>query len=107
MADLSAPHAWKNPGSLINNDLVQFAQAMTDRPQHRPTIEPVPVAERLPGPEDCDAEGRCWWFNPGVKASSNPHIALSSWRLTHMLASKPMGTHWRPYNALPLPQQPS
>jgi hypothetical protein len=22
---------------------------------------PIPVAERLPGPEDCDADGRCWW----------------------------------------------
>ena len=28
----------------------------------RPAIEPVPVSERLPGPEDCDAEGRCWWW---------------------------------------------
>jgi hypothetical protein len=26
----------------------------------RPTITPIPVSERLPGPEDCDAEGRCW-----------------------------------------------
>ena len=71
----------------------------------RPAIEPVAVTERLPGPEDCDAEGRCWWFNPGLRASSNPHIALSSWRLTHMLASKPMGTYWLPHHALPVPQQ--
>jgi len=81
--------------------LTLAAQLLGER---RPTIKPVPVAERLPGPEDCDAEGRCWWFNPGVKASSNPHIALSSWRLTHMLASKPMGTHWLPHHALPIPQ---
>ncbi len=86
-----------NPLELLN-----FAHAILAR-WGRPTIEPVPVSEGLPKPKDCDAEGRCWWFNPGVKASSNPHIALSSWRLTHMLASKPMGTHWRPHHALPVP----
>ena len=64
---------------------------------------PVPVSERLPGPEDCDAEGRCWWFNPGEPAMSNPHIATSSWRLCRMLNGKPMGTNWLPVIALPLP----
>ena len=24
----------------------------------------VPVSERLPGPEDCDEQRRCWWFTP-------------------------------------------
>jgi hypothetical protein len=39
-----------------------LAQAILSHPGSRwsSTIEPVPVAERLPGPEDCDAEGRCW-----------------------------------------------
>jgi hypothetical protein len=69
-----------------------------------PVVVPVPVSERLPGEGDCDAEGRCWWFNPGCSASSNPHIATSSWRFTHMLAGKPMGTHWLPAHAIPLPQ---
>jgi hypothetical protein len=95
---LAEKHGWARVMRRAAELLTRYA---------RPTIEPVPVSERLPGPEDCDAEGRCWWFNPGVKASSNPHIALSSWRLTHMLASKPMGTHWLPHHALPLPQQPS
>jgi hypothetical protein len=27
--------------------------------------QPIPVSERLPGPEDCDAEGRCWWYGEG------------------------------------------
>jgi hypothetical protein len=66
---------------------------------------PVPVAEGLPGPKDCDTEGACWWFNPGVKVSSNPFIAFSSWRLTPMLSSKPMGTHWLPHYTQPSPQQ--
>jgi hypothetical protein len=30
----------------------------------RLAIEPVPVAERLPGVKDCDAEGRCWLHGP-------------------------------------------
>jgi hypothetical protein len=63
----------------------------------------IPVSEGQPGPEDCDKEGRCWWFNPGQPASSNPHIATSSWRLTHMIAGKPMGTHWLPAHILVLP----
>jgi len=39
-----------------------LAEAILSHPGSRwsSTIEPVPVAERLPGPEDCDAEGRCW-----------------------------------------------
>lgn len=64
---------------------------------------PVAVSERLPGVEDCDAEGKCWWFNPGQPAMSNPHIATSSWRLCRMLNGKPMGSRWIPANSLPLP----
>lgn len=45
--------------------------------------QPVPVSERLPEPEDCDAEGRCWWFH-------DEDGALCS--------------HWLPAHALPVPQ---
>jgi hypothetical protein len=49
----------------------------------RPAVEPVPVSERLPGPEDCDDKGRCWW-----------------------LARLPFPfTHWLPHWALPVPQE--
>jgi hypothetical protein len=51
MADLSAPHAWKNPGSLINNDLVQFAQAMTNQHTHRATTEQW---------AKCEQDARLW-----------------------------------------------
>ncbi len=77
----------------------------------RPIIEPVPVAERLPGPEDClgrpwegtDA-GFCWWFYPG----------LDGWRLmvatiwengAYQNWTPPGTTHWLPHYALPVPQQ--
>jgi hypothetical protein len=66
----------------------------------RAAIEPVPVAERLPGPEDCDAAGRCWWWivdQPGEL----PHwiycqLEVLSW--TNFTA-------WLPHHALPVPQQ--
>jgi hypothetical protein len=61
----------------------------------RPAIEPVPVAERLPGPEDCDAEGTCWLTSidtdPGW-VIDNPE-KCTNW------------THWLPHHALPVPQQ--
>jgi hypothetical protein len=60
----------------------------------RPAIEPVPVSERLPGPEDRDPKlQRCWWLYPGFQ---------ESWKL----CSRPREgvTHWLPHHALPLPQ---
>lgn len=66
--------------------------------------QPVPVSERPWEQEGwCDDQGRCWWFNPGQPAMSNPHIATSSWRLCQMLNGKPMGSYSLPYNALTLP----
>ena len=66
--------------------------------QGRQTIKPVPVSERLPGPEDCDSEGRCWWAaNDGI---------YDHWRkldLATALNSPWRPTHWLPYHALPLP----
>jgi hypothetical protein len=43
-------------------DPIGFARAVLAR-WGRPVVEPVPVSERLPGPEDCDAKGRCWLLN--------------------------------------------
>ncbi len=65
----------------------------------RPAIEPVPVSERLPGPEDCDAMGRCWWFthkngNPAPFRSADWSL-YAGWRQKF--------THWLPHNALPVP----
>jgi hypothetical protein len=65
----------------------------------RPIIEPVPVSERLPGPEDCDEEGRCWiWTTAG---------AMWRWQLVQLRyvgnGSDGAYTHWLPHHALPLP----
>jgi hypothetical protein len=56
-------------------------------------LNPVPVSERLPGPEDCDPKlQRCWWLYPGFQESwescSRPREGV---------------THWLPHWALPVP----
>jgi hypothetical protein len=63
-----------------------------------PTPQPVAVSERLPGPEDCDAEGRCWMFGN----------IEGDWRLISTINSgipklKYCFSHWLPANALPTP----
>jgi hypothetical protein len=70
-----------------------FARTVLTR-YARPAIEPVPVAERLPGPEDCDAEGCCWFYSG----------RYGRWeRLLYKLSHG--YTHWLPHYALPVPQQ--
>jgi hypothetical protein len=63
----------------------------------RPTIEPVPVSERLPGPEDVEPKLRyCWWYNYIDQAwhyCDAGHCDRNTW------------THWLPHYALPVPQQ--
>lgn len=63
------------------------------------TPQPVPVSERLPGMEDCDAEGRCWWFTP---TQSWPCFYLM--KLDSPLALQ-VAAHWLPAHALPVFQQ--
>ena len=61
----------------------------------RPSIKPVPVSERLPGPEDYDANHQCWQWD----------TRSDSWTLYTSigLGLNPLSTHWLPYHALPLP----
>jgi hypothetical protein len=66
----------------------------------RPAIEPVPVAERLPGPEDCDEEGRCFLFSQSVIPDLQTWIlAPAAWaaKFPHIY------THSLPHHALPVP----
>jgi hypothetical protein len=66
-----------------------------------PAIEPVPVAERLPGAEDCGPEGRCWAWNP-------ESLWWDWWqpKFIIMCAGDPY-THWLPHHALPVPNSNS
>jgi hypothetical protein len=63
---------------------------------HQPA--PVPVSERLPGPEDCDAEGRCWWL---ALHQSWPCLYLMK---ADIALAAAVATHWLPTHALPLPE---
>jgi hypothetical protein len=88
----------------LNTAALEYARAVLAR-WGRPTIEPVPVAERLPEPEDCDADEQCWlWRTDGIEEfwelvvpPNNIHEYnwTSQWKYTH----------WLPHHALPVPQQ--
>jgi hypothetical protein len=70
--------------------------------QHHQPPQPVAVGERLPGPEDCDGEGRCWWEFAGSDEFG------PSWTLVKMHGIPSDMTRWLPVwvNALPLPTPP-
>jgi hypothetical protein len=63
----------------------------------RLAIEPVPVSERLPGAEDCDELGQCWWWRDG-------EVAWFFCDANHL--NFPLWTHWLPHYALPVPPEP-
>jgi len=54
----------------LNHSALEYARAVHARTvlarRGRPTPQPISVSERLPGPEDCDEEGKCWWGAPIV-----------------------------------------
>ena len=60
--------------------------------QRHPT--PVPVAERLPEPEDCDARGWCWYWQPGEECWEMVPVVTGTWDVW---------SHWLPHCALPIP----
>lgn len=49
---------------------------------------PIPIADRDPGPADCDRHGRCWWGQPHCWVYADCADADD--------------THWLPCNGLPL-----
>ena len=75
----------------ITEDRLNRARAALAEQPVGPT--PIPVAERLPGSEDCDTEGRCWWFDSGTWILLSFSQGFSWGRITH----------WLPANALPVP----
>jgi hypothetical protein len=75
-------------------------------PTARPAIEPVPIAERLPGPEDCAQ----WPEEPGESPwcwfASEHEEGGWRWRQDCLCDPRAYGyTHWLPHHALPVPQQ--
>ena len=81
------------------SELIAYARAALARWGHPQTPQPVAVSERLPGPEDCDVQGRCWMFGN----------VEGDWRLISATNSgipqlKYCFSHWLPANALPTPE---
>ena len=82
------------------NDLIAWEKQLTTDPLINPASQPVPVSERLPRPEDCDVEGRCWmlgkverdWRLINPEKSGLPHLRYCF-------------SHWLPFHALLLPEQ--
>ena len=86
-------------GHLMELQALAHATELLQR-QH---LQPVPVSERLPGPEECDAEGRCWmgYWDSHTNGLGNCHKTWF-WTLED-LSMVDEYTHWLPAHALPLP----
>lgn len=63
--------------------------------------EPTLIKEALPGPEDRDTQGRCWWGH-GLVSDPYTNEPYQPW---WSLEEEPSGadTHWLPADALPVP----
>ena len=87
--------------SAMNHDSDSWFVARAAELLQRQAPQPVSVHERLPGPEDCDAEGRCWVHQPHEACPESP-----AWEL--MLAKYASANYeavcWLPAHALPLPE---
>jgi len=77
------------------SDPIAFARAVLAR-WGRLSISPVSLSERSPGPEDCDANGRCWFISA---------LGCSRWNLDDQISglNNIFYTHWLPHYALPIP----
>jgi len=69
------------------------------------SLKPVPVAEQLPGPEDCcgnprNGRGRWCWGRVLPQTDAGTPVV---WRLMLVECLIDEATHWLPHHALPLP----
>ena len=85
---------------LADHARALLAEPEAEGPRGRPAAAPVPVSERLPGPEDCDAEGRCWRYIDPEESLCDPMWELA--RSKYAVATYG-SVAWLPASALPLP----
>ena len=114
VATLKGIAYWKRHGKPGEPAPAPFDTLQADRLDRaaellrRQVLVPVAVSERLPGPEDCDAEGRCWWWHPSHPESGYSEgwmLRPRAWGVGHYdLDDRPTHTHWLPAHALPVPE---
>ncbi len=97
----------------LNAGIVEHCRAVLAR-WGRPAVEPVPVSERLPGPEDCapwpdEPDAAPWAWAAKCVAGGWEWAQLSMLGMgSDSLARSVAGggwTHWAPHWALPVPQE--
>lgn len=88
-------------------DLMQMTDKQLTRAAdllERRALRPIPVSERLPGPEDCGISAggyfrcSCWCWNPPSS------LGGIGWWSIEPLEWCEGATHWLPAHALPLPE---
>jgi hypothetical protein len=86
----------------VIHDEVAYARAVLARWGNSQGIldsppQPVPVSERLPGPEDCSSRGYFWAYAGDDWEETD--IDGMNWQHLHHHGY----THWLPHHALPIP----
>jgi hypothetical protein len=82
---------------LTDAQVDRAATLLAQQAAPAPVVVPVPVSERLPGPEDCDAEGRCWWWH------EETGDVLPHWVFAPAEIVENQYLAWLPHWALPVP----
>jgi len=90
-------------GNMYHADPMILARAVLAH-YARPTIKPVPVAERPWEREGwCDEEGICWWWRPDTPEGNAAWIPATT-ALVDELVGVGFFAYSLPHHALPLPQ---
>ena len=103
--DVKRPSELDEEKAAVRSDELRiFARAVLTR-FGRLAIKPVPVSERLPGPEDCIRRADddwCW----GQERSLLTGQAAARWRLMRVSSLTEEAVTWLPYYTLPVPTAP-
>lgn len=83
--------------ALLRRARAALAEQPVSQPYELPTTTSIPVSERLPQAEDCDAEDQCWWFSRETE---------SQWSKWTYFRGTGAESHWLPYHSLLLPIKP-
>ncbi len=106
---------WLSPGGCLENahcELTALIMAVLAR-HGRPVFTPIPIAERLPGPEDCapspgepDSSSWCWTLqisNKFPRGVMFDWVQTDAWDSSTAHFIQVRATHWLPWWAIPIP----